>query len=281
MHIGLITSGNENLVLFRLLHRLNFSVTVRQDDLFWPYGDKPFTDVVARIEDGILFLQKQGVKKIILSPIYELFFLQQKKYADDIVPLFTSYLLDSCCSHSLVGKLWFFGSWSDVQEGTLYVEELLQRYIVSATQKHVRNFHVPFACWRKDVSMRTYFLRLFAPRNYLVTHVLKTDMRYFKDANVDTIIPLQYSFFSYERVFLSFFNQKKIKFHGWDTLEKTLRQIFCTPVASISVWDDENNHKIDVFYTWSGHLLTTEKKWLWLLSAGKKRDLKREKASVL
>ena len=58
-----------------------------------------------------------------------------------------------------------------------------------------------------------YLLRRLSPRQYMVNTIVKTDLRYCKDAAVDTIIPLQYSYFSYQRTITNFFNRKKYKFH--------------------------------------------------------------------
>lgn len=42
MKIGIITSGNENLTLFKFLNKFNHEYFVYYDQNNWPYGDKNF-----------------------------------------------------------------------------------------------------------------------------------------------------------------------------------------------------------------------------------------------
>jgi hypothetical protein len=54
---------------------------------------------------------------------------------------------------------------------------------------------------------------------------VKFDLRYFKDSNVDTIIPLNYEFFHYQRVITKYFNSKKQKFHKLENIEKIFKDL--------------------------------------------------------
>jgi hypothetical protein len=54
----------------------------------------------------------------------------------------------------------------------------------------------------------------------MVNKVIKFDLRYFKDAMVDVVVPLNYGYFNYEKTISKFFNFKKIKFHGIEKLEE-------------------------------------------------------------
>ncbi len=64
-----------------------------------------------------------------------------------------------------------------------------------------------------------YLLRRLSPRQYMVNKIIKTDLSYFKDANIDTFVPLQYSYFSYQRTIAQYFSRKKHKFHTSDILQ--------------------------------------------------------------
>ena len=59
----------------------------------------------------------------------------------------------------------------------------------------------------------------------MINKIITTDLRYFKDANVDTLIPLDYSYFNFQKTITSFFNQKKQKFHKRDILQDILKYI--------------------------------------------------------
>ena len=49
---------------------------------------------------------------------------------------------------------------------------------------------------------------------------MKNDLRYFKDAYVDTILPMHYHYFHMQRTIKSFFNFHKIRFHDFSVIEE-------------------------------------------------------------
>ena len=67
--------------------------------------------------------------------------------------------------------------------------------------------------WSKDTRIFSHLLQKLARKSLLVNTVIKQDLRYFKDAAVDTLIPLNYSYFLAERTISKFLNFRKIRFH--------------------------------------------------------------------
>gem|GEM_PF-6164661 len=61
---------------------------------------------------------------------------------------------------------------------------------MTESQSNTKNFK--FSFWAKNVKMWKYFLIIFAYSNFMVNKTIKFDLRYFKDANVDTILPCNY-----------------------------------------------------------------------------------------
>jgi hypothetical protein len=104
MKIGIISSGMETLALFGFLTRYDHEYVVYYDSLHAPYGDKNFSSSLQAVEKGIQWLQAENVDTIILPPVYELYFLQQKQKSQ-ILPLFQTYLLQEVFPYSIVGKL--------------------------------------------------------------------------------------------------------------------------------------------------------------------------------
>lgn len=96
-------------------------------------------------------------------------------------------------------------------------------YQLTDNQKTTKKFNL--SKWAKDVSMREYFSRLYSSRNLLINKTIKEDLKYFKDANVDTLIPLNYSYFNYQRTIASYLNPKKYKFHKRDKVEEIFASI--------------------------------------------------------
>jgi len=107
------------------------------------------------------------------------------------------------------------------------IEKAISEYTLTANQSVIRTFHTPFAFWGKTVRMRSHFLTSYSKSDRMVRKTIKTDIRYFRDANVDTIIPTCWSHIYYEKILTHQLNRKKIKFHwlsrGWTTdLQKVL-----------------------------------------------------------
>jgi hypothetical protein len=68
--------------------------------------------------------------------------------------------------------------------------------------------------------MWKYFANNLSFSNLMVNKIIKFDIRYFKDSNVDSIVPLNYEYFNYQNTIFKFFNFKKQKFHKIDNLER-------------------------------------------------------------
>jgi len=131
MKIGIITSWNDTLTLFRFLQGYDHEYIIYYDFLNRPYGDKTFECSLEQIQKWIWFLIKKWCEKIILPPIYELALLNaslekgyspaklekgalwdrdllttSEKELKSILPLFQTYLHNLCFTQSLIGKLW-------------------------------------------------------------------------------------------------------------------------------------------------------------------------------
>ena len=112
-----------------------------------------------------------------------------------------------------------------------------------------------------------YLLDTVSWSHPLVNRIIKQDLRYFKDANVDTLIPLNYSYFHVEKSIHNVCNTKKMKFHG----VKELESIFYEQKIISS------HYSVSVYCTGHGEFLTREKKLMWLLGRGKRDAVKIEK----
>jgi hypothetical protein len=133
-----------------------------------------------------------------------------------ILPLFTNYLLDHCFAKSLIGKIGFVGDFSDLEKGQELLQFVEKKYTRSEHQSATKKFPDNFSYWAKEVSSWKYFLSVFSYSNYMVNKQVKLDLRYFKDANVDTLIPLNYGYFHFQKTIGNIFNFKKTRFHTLD-----------------------------------------------------------------
>jgi hypothetical protein len=272
-NICIITSGIENLNIVNLCQKLSISHTIIVDSLFWPYQDKDTIQKTQRTEDIISYMKSQWITHFICHPTIELALLENNKNRTDIIPLFTNYI-NYCLNHSLIGKIWFVWWYSDLNQIESIFENIKQHYKTTDNQKNIKKFKLSKRT--KDTSMRWYFPRLFSPRQMMVNKIITTDLRYFKDANIDTIIPLDYSYFNFQKTITSFFNQKKQKFHKRDILENIFKNIIQQNNTLIT----NNIQLITVYYTWSLHLIQDNKKWKRLLSQWQQKNIEYKNITI-
>lgn len=195
--------------------------------------------------------------------------LLQKKsdfaHMDWILPLFNHYVLDIIFPHSLVGKIWLLGDLGEVVLAQDLIDAEAQSYHLSSNQKSIKKFHFPFAYWAKSVPLWQGLLQSLSRKSFLTNTVIKHDLRYFKDANVDTVLPLNYLYFWAEKTIQRFFNPKKTRFHGLQTLNQIF-QSFDLPVSQ---------YQVKLFATDNFYTFDQEKRLLRLLGRGKQIELEK------
>lgn len=276
MKIWIITSGSETLTLFKFLSLYDHDYVVYYDFFHWPYGDKTFEQSLNCVEQGIVYLTKQGVDFIILPPIYELHYLVENKNPkidiQKILPLFKTYLLDYAFKYSLIGKLGFFWDFCDVEVVQKLVKKLTKEYMLTDHQKSIKKFHFPFVYRIKETPLWKYYLTSLSYSNILVNKIIKFDLSYFKDAMVDTLVPLNYWYFHYQTTITKFLNFKKIHFHTLEKLETVFKNLVMIDTKQI-----KKNYSIKIAYTWNIALLLREKRLIRLLQRGKSIEIEFEK----
>lgn len=160
-----------------------------------PYGDKTFDQSLACVEKGIEYLEQHGVEAIIVPPVYELFLIQNSEVSiqkEKILPLFSIYVRDYCFKYSLVGKIGLFGDFADIEKAQELIKKIEKEYVLHDNQKNIKKFHFPFVYRAKETPLWKYYLTSLSYSNILVNKIIKFDLRYFKDAMTDTVIPLNY-----------------------------------------------------------------------------------------
>ncbi len=259
MKIGILTSGNDMLSLFSFLQRYDHEYHVWYDDNFLFWWDREVDIVMDRVSKGISFLQEKGVDCIIVPPIIELKIRNESLFPWIIIlPLFEKYVLDYCFSYSLIGKIGFFGDFFDLQEGQKQLTILAQKYDLSLHQRTIKTFHFPFVYRGKEFRNWKYLLDTCSWSMPLVHHRIKQDLRYFKDAWVDTLIPCNYSYFTAQKA-IEKARYTKMRFYNKSTLEN----IFAENIS-----DKKSSYSVSVYHTGHAEFLKREKKLLRLLARG-------------
>lgn len=259
MKIGILTSWNDMLALFSFLQRYDHEYHVWYDDNFLFWGDKSVDLVMERVAVGIEALVAKGIDTVVLPPMVELKARNENLFPHvKVLPLFENYVLENCFAYSLVGKIWFFGDRFDIQEGQKQLTILAKHYHLSENQRQISQFHFPFVYWGKEVRNWKYLLDTCSWSMPLVHHTIKQDLRFFKDAAVDTIIPCNYSYFLAQKA-LEKARYTKMRFSPFSILEK----IFVDLVGK-----GDSSYSVSIFCTGHGEFLKKEKKILWKLGKG-------------
>ncbi|MDP2669668.1 MAG: hypothetical protein Q8O99_01295 [bacterium] len=99
----------------------------------------------------------------------------------------------------------------------------------------------------------------------MIRNLIKTDMRYFKDAAVDTLVPLDRSMLYREKQIRHRMGPK-MRFHGRQALE-TIFSSFIPPIKQSSP------APLQIHATALPDYLLASKPWKWLLAQGKNREV--------
>ena len=221
MKIGIISSWIDTLALFQFLTRYDNEYLIYCDQTNFPYWEKSLDYVLECIEKAWEFLTKQWAEIIIVDPVYELAFKHSnKKLWSKILPLFQEYIHKYAFKYSLVGKIWIlsdFWSSSKIQE---LCEKETKDYKPTIEQESIKKFSYPFHYRVKSAHSRTTNINDLWVHNPYLIRTMKNDLRYFKDAYVDTILPMHYHYFRMQRSIKSFFNFHKIRFHDFSIVEE-------------------------------------------------------------
>lgn len=261
MKIGIVSSGVDTLSLFQFLTRYDNEYLIYCDQTNFPYWEKSLDYALDCIKKAGEFLIKKWAEVIILDPVYELAFkYSDKKLWFKILPLFKTYLQEYAFKHSLVGKIWIlsdFWSSSSIQK---FFEKEEKNYEPTNEQKSIKKFRHPFIYRVKSASSWTANINNLWVHNPYLIRTMKNDLRYFKDAYVDTILPMHYHYFCMQRAIKSFFNFHKIRFHDFSVVEECF-----TKLVEKSNW----NYWVNVWINQPLKFLTRNKQLMWLMQRGK------------
>jgi hypothetical protein len=78
------------------------------------------------------------------------------------------------------------------QEAKTYTPSESQKNIRKRAPHGAAGFTFPFSYRSKEIPLRKHFLDSISYSDPVINKTIKYDLRYFKDANIDTAIPLNY-----------------------------------------------------------------------------------------
>ena len=266
MNIGIVSSGVDTLALFQFLTRYDNEYFVYCDQEWFPYWEKSLDFVLDRIEKAGEFLTKKWAEVIILDPVYELALkYSNKKLSFKVLPLFEKYLHDCAFKHSLVGKIWILSDFWSTWIIQKFLEDEEKNYKPTDEQKSIKKFSYPFHYRVKSASSWTANINDLWVHNTYLIRTMKNDLRYFKDAYVDTVLSMNYHYFRMQRAIKSFFNFHKIRFHDFGVVEQCFKDL----IGEKSDW----KYWVKVWINQPLIFLTRNKQLMWLIQRWKKVEV--------
>ena len=267
MKIGILTSSNDMLHLFQFLNQTDHEYVVWYDDASAFWGDLSEKSVIDRVRVGMDFLLSKSVDVVVVSPLIELIldsWIVDVPSKIELLPLFSNYVMKECLPFSLVGKIGLVWDYLDIKLGQEHLKKLTSTYALTDNQAGIKKFHSPLVWRGKEVRLWKPLLEQLSRSSVLVNSLIKNDLKYFKDASVDTVIPMNYSYFAAQKTISHLLSTKKIRFHSIEKLASTF--------DTLTAWK-ESAYTVSIFYTGHGEFLTRNKRLLWMLDKGKSGKL--------
>lgn len=229
MQLWFLSSWASLFPLRRIFARFAHTYHIFLDASHWPWWDKAPELRWERCLFGVNILAEQGVTHIILPPLLE---IERSNILPDwfpkwiqILPLFQTYLLEEVLPYSLVGKIGVLTQRADQPAMQTCLQNLMQRYMLTTRQQHIKTFHSDFPIRCKEVRLRQYLATTLWARDPMVRKAIKHDLRYFLDAHVDTLIPSSRSMLAFEHLLKRKAGVSGFRFHGSTAVERAFSKI--------------------------------------------------------
>lgn len=262
MKIGIISSWIDTLALFKIFNRYDNEYLVYCDQTNFPYEEKSLGYVLDKIVEAGEFLLSKWAEIIVVDPIYEL----ALKYWDNelwfrVLPLFQNYLKNYAFKYSLVWKIWVLTDFWSFWDAQKFLEKEEKEYNPTDEQKQVKKFSYPFHYWVKLASSRVTNINDLWVHNPYLIRTMKNNLRYFKDAYVDTFLPMHWHYFRMQRAIKSFFNFNKIRFHDMAVVEECFKELVG--------WESGWKYSVNVWINQSQDFITRNKELMWSMQRWK------------
>jgi hypothetical protein len=231
MRIGIIGSGYEGALLASWIPE-GHEVHCFLDRAWWPWTSKSRDDVVVRVERMVIEAERAGMDHIIVPPVFE---AHCKRQNERILPLFSTYLLNSVLPGSRVGKIGLMSvsgmAWISHIKSAL--KEIAVSYGQTDYQNKTQAFDPKFPTRAHDMSHRTLHLPYAKKRSWMMRNLIKHDLRHFKNDDVDTLVPCDRGML-YREVMIRHRLGARMKFHG----SKAVREVIVGLLWTVDGWAD-------------------------------------------
>lgn len=242
--IAIIAWNTSDFYISKLIPK-HMDIVFVLENQWWDLHTLDIHDSMTLLQKHIDSLVQQGIKYIILPPVFEIYFRYHSKsdYNHIILPIFETFFKEQVLPFSIVWKLCVVWNpdHSRVIETTL--TSLCKSHILTSNQSKNRYFHKDRIIYHYDTTVFGTLYDMWHSRfvNKLIKVVLKKDQRWAPDS----IIPMNYGYLKWTRTIHSF-TSKKIRFYG--------KQYIIDAIGKyIWIWSNViewNKYNYTLYYTW-------------------------------
>jgi len=248
MRLWIYTSGGEAFPLFNFLKRHNHDVVLYVDRNVRPIDDKWAEYRWERMELFFDAMKDKKVDVVIVPPMVECTVMNgEYDPSVKVLPLFTTYLENSAFKHSLVGKIGLLAEPVDFAACQSVIETIAAKSEYRPTKWRSRRV--------KQVPLWKYYLTHLSVKDWMVRKTIKTDLRYMKNAAVDTLIPTSWAHFWYQAMIKHMVSWKHMRFHGLDALNEAFEEC-CHHAGSV----ESNEYSLEVVTVGDAGVLLDQKR---------------------
>ncbi len=267
MKIWIICSSLADLHLFEVISDYNHEYLVFLDNRFGPWWQLSREDSLNRVSNILNNDIARSCDKMVVPPAYELYYLHNPaavvfakpayKMPSKILPVFTNYLLEHVLPYSIVGKIGLIGYRNHQVSLGKHRNQLISHHVLTSNQNKNKHFQKQLPLY--TIATDHWHILYNLPRSWFVNKLIKTDLKKFKDYAVDTLLPLEYGHFKYQKVFLQAFH-KTVRFHSQVKLAQSIELL---------IKDNQTQYAVSVHCSGDTTLLESNKRLMRMLGKGK------------
>lgn len=181
----------------------------------WNLHTLDISDSINLLQRHIDSLIQQGIKSIIIPPVFEIYFryLHDNKsdYIHIILPIFETFFKEQILPYSVVWKVCLIWNPDHTKSIEAIIQSRCQLHILTTNQSNNRYFQKNWILYHHDTTVFDTLHDMGHSR--FVNKLIKIVLKKIKDRSPDTIVPTNYGYLKWTKT-IHGFTHKKIRFYN-------------------------------------------------------------------
>ncbi len=197
MKICIIWGWYDYLPIIPVLNQYKHTYMFVHDTALWPLTEKSEQYITERLTQIMNhMLKKYAIDSFLLPPFLEYCAPRSQK---NICSYYQDFF-HQALRKARIGKVWVMTTHPNKMVIQSFIETLLQDYTLTPQQQRTKKFHTPCNLWIKECRFIPVFVPLMAKSDWMVRKKIKNYLSFFKDADVDLLVPYSWEILYYEKV---------------------------------------------------------------------------------